>query len=312
MSSLPPPALAAAFLAALEGGQAGQAGTGSPAISAGQDLASAALLEPLLQRLVADARAAFPTLSLPPEEFARELAVRLDPGEEPAAALAGIRAADLWLSLACANGDAAALRIFDESYLSKVPALIRRADADGQLGPEVTQLLREQLLIPTNGRARLADYSGRGDLLGWLRVVALRAALKLKRRQARAAGEPHSTGEVPEGLLAGADPERDYLRLHYRDDYQAALRDALAALPNADRLLLKLHYIDGLTLPKLAAMYRVHRATIARRLAEARRGLLEQTRALLALRLKLTHSEFESVLQLVRSQLGLSLRDLGG
>ena len=296
MSSLAQP-LVPIFLAALPAGDEAEIGADLPE-----------QLEAALAQLIAGAQAAFPSLSVAPEQFVREVARRLDPGEDPAAALAQVRGGDLWLTLACAAGDPAALRLFDDRYLSKVPALIRRADPDGQLAAEVTQRLREQLLVPDSGRVRLADYSGRGDLLGWLRVVALRAALKLKRRQARDGGQPLHDGEVPESLLAGVDPERDYLRLRYQADYQAALKDALAALPNAERLVLKLHYFDALTLPQLASMYRVHRATIARRLAEARRGLLDGTRALLAQRLKLTDSEFESVLQVVRSQLGLSLR----
>ena len=128
-------------------------------------------LEPRLQAIVDEARAAFPEIANAGDLLARALAERIDPDEPVESALAALRGTDLWLACGCARGDPASLRVFDQRYLSKVPALIRRADADGQLAQEVAQELREKLLVPEAGRARIADYSGRGDLLGWLRIV---------------------------------------------------------------------------------------------------------------------------------------------
>ena len=268
--------------------------------------AASAELEATLAAAFEAGRAAWPQVLLAPEELVRALAERLDPDEEPLTALARVRAADLFLTTACARGDARALRLFDEQFLARVPALVRRLDASGALGAEVAQDLRDKLLMPAERGPRIADYSGRGDLLGWLRVVALRTALKLRRSQQR-----QGVGELSSGgaeLLDRADPERDYLRLRYRGEYEAAFHQALAALTAPERLLLKLHYADALSLERLAALHKIHRATVARRLADHRRKLLDTTRALLRERLKLTDSEFESVLALVRSQLAISVR----
>ena len=272
---------------------------------------ASAELEARLEALIAAGRGAWPSLPLPDQDFVRELALRLEPDDEPLLALAQVRAGDLWLTLACARGDERAMRLLDERFLSRVPALVHRLDSSGALGAETLQILREKLLVRGGGGPRIADYSGRGDLLGWLRVVALRTALKERRRQEQKT-PPFTSSESAEQLQAGADPERDYLRVRYRGDYEAAFRAALEALGSAGRLLLKLHYVDALSLPRLAALFQVHRATVARRLADARRTLLETTRAKLQERVKLTDSEFDSVLQLVRSQLGAGVRSALG
>ncbi len=267
-------------------------------------------LERALAAAADSARTAWPQIAPDRAGLARALGDKLESEDlgEPLAALAQVRAADLTLALACARGEPVALRLFEEQFLARVPALVRRLDPSGTLGAEVAQELREKLLVAGEGGPRIADYSGRGDLLGWLRVVALRAALKLRRAQRRHG--LHALGEREHGadLLDGADPERDYLRLRYQGEYEAAFRAALQSLHAPERLLLKLHHVDGLSLPRLAALYRVHRATIARRLADHRRKLLETTKALLRDKLRLSESEFESLLVLVRSQLGVGLR----
>jgi RNA polymerase sigma-70 factor (ECF subfamily) len=265
-----------------------------------------------LEALVAAARRAWPGVEVPEADFSRALVERIDPGEDPAVALSRLRAQDVWLACACARGDARALQLFEAQLLDKVPALIHRVDPGGQLAAEVRQELRDRLLVPEGGRARIEDYSGRGDLLAWLRVAALRTALRLRRAQKRRGGHEVAAGAAAADLLDGADPERDYLRLRYRGDYERAFADAMAQLEAGQRLLLKLHYVDALSLERLAALQRVHRATVARRLAEARRGLLARTRELLQQRLRLSESEFESILALVRSQLVVSVRSTAG
>jgi len=234
-------------------------------------------------------------------ELARAIGRRIDRDDDPDEALGRVRARDLALALACARGDQRALAALEE-LLARVPGWIRRTGAPAE---EVAQELRERLLVAEGRPPRILDYSGKGELAAWLRIVALRAALRIRRRQ-----EP--AREPPAELLGQADPERDYLRLRYRGEYERAFREALAALEPGARLLLKLHYVDALSLERLAALRRVHRATVARHLAEHRRRLLEATRSLLRERLRLTDSEFESVLRLVRSQLAVSVRDALG
>jgi RNA polymerase sigma-70 factor (ECF subfamily) len=50
------------------------------------------------------------------------------------------------------------------------------ADASATFVDDVRQALRVRLLVEAGGRARLADYAGRGPLRGWIGVAAARVA----------------------------------------------------------------------------------------------------------------------------------------
>ncbi len=73
------------------------------------------------------------------------------------------------------------------------------------------------------------------------------------------------------------------------------------------RTLLRMHVVEGVTLDGLAMAYGAHRATIARWLAAARSALLKGTRARLAGSLKLKPEEVDSLIELARSRLEISI-----
>src|SRR5262249_43271004 len=173
------------------------------------------------------------------------------------------------------------------------------------LTDEVAQELRQELLVRGKASAGIAVYSGRGDLGSWLRVVSIRTAQRLRRRRDLPAGLTTGTAEQS---WRDADPERDYLKLRYGAAYKEAFQASLASLSSRERLCLRLHYADGLDIDRIGRLYKIHRSTVARRLAGYRRKLREAVKERLRKRLKLTDSEYESVLLLVRSQLVVSLR----
>jgi RNA polymerase sigma-70 factor (ECF subfamily) len=139
-----------------------------------------------------------------------------------------------------------------------------------------------------------------------VRTVAVRAALDL----VRASGaKRRRVDQVVEQITADAvrDPELDHIKRRYQADFTRAIKDALGALSVEQRTWLKLHLLDGLTIDELAGLYRLHRATAARRLVAARAAVLEGTRARLRERLQLTKSQFDDLAELLRSQLDISL-----
>jgi len=265
-----------------------------------------AALDARLREMHAGARRTWPAFSVEAADFVRYAAERLDVKAGLDEALAALRASDLYLACGCARGDPGALRAFGDKVLSQVPRFLAGLAASRSRCDEVAQELRAELLVRSPGAIpRIADYSGRGDLASWLRVVAIRSALRLRREQTKLAGDPESAGRP---IFDPVDPELDYLKLRYRADYERAFQGALSKLSKRERLYLRLHYVDGLSLDKLGGLYRVHRSTIARRLAAHRQKLYETTRELLRERLRVSDSEFESLLALVRSQLAVSIR----
>jgi RNA polymerase sigma-70 factor, ECF subfamily len=73
------------------------------------------------------------------------------------------------------------------------------------------------------------------------------------------------------------------------------------------RALLRLHFAQGVTTAQLATMYSVSRATLVRRLTDAREALVVQVKTNLKSTLGVTDKDFLSVIKLVNSQLDLRL-----
>jgi RNA polymerase sigma-70 factor (ECF subfamily) len=229
------------------------------------------------------------------EAFAEFVAARSDASID--------HAGDLALACACLAEDSAALADFDRRFLARV------ADYIGSLGRTVElDEVRQQLGIKLLVRGKLASYSGLGSLDGWVRVAASRVAIELSHAEPeRAAGEPEKLVDCVSRELDGELAE---LRDRYRSEFSAALRDALAALDDRHCALLRLHYIESATTAALAALYRTSRNTIVRRIAEARAALFEHTIELATTRLGLPHDRYRTLLELVRSQLDVSIARL--
>jgi RNA polymerase sigma-70 factor (ECF subfamily) len=83
--------------------------------------------------------------------------------------------------------------------------------------------------------------------------------------------------------------------------FERAFAEAVALLPARDRNLLRFHLIDRLGIDQIAAIYHVHRATAARRLACARGALVASTRARLRCQLAIDTTELASVMRLIES-----------
>src|SRR5258708_39987099 len=118
---------------------------------------------------------------------------------------------DLELAAGCARGDPGALRLFETKLLSRVPQFLSRFDASGALCDEVAQEMRAELLVPSAGKPPgISAYAGRGDLAAWLRIVAIRTALRLRKSENR----PPPDGSDP--LLRPGAPGPGYVDLRHR------------------------------------------------------------------------------------------------
>lgn len=249
--------------------------------------------------LVDTARAAWPQLRLDEGRFVGHLRLKAPDN------LADVRAGDLALACACLAGDALALATLDAKVINGIDKAVAGVDANPAFIDEVRQAVREKLLVGT--APRLAEYSGHGSLLAWARTVAVRLALNLKREVVREVADDEVLSAMP---FTGRDLELDYVRAQHREDFVAALVEALKALDQRQRNLLRLSYVDRLSIDQLGAMYGAHRATAARWLTDARNELLTGTRTRLAERLRLTQSDLSSLLEALRSNLEISLGPL--
>jgi RNA polymerase sigma-70 factor (ECF subfamily) len=240
-----------------------------------------------------------------------------DPGHardfsDELAPVRGLHAADVALAVACAAGQRAALAELDRRFTPEIASALRRVDPSPGFVDEALQAVRERLLLRSDrGEPRIASYSGAGSLGGWLRAVAVRVALNLRR-----GGLPQVSldEKLADGLsLDAPGPEQLLMKRQYREAFQEAFRAALDKLSNREVNVLRLHYVGGISLGRLGETYGVHRATIARWLASSKERLLWGTQRELQARLRVSADEFQQIMDIVRSQLVLTLtRALGG
>jgi RNA polymerase sigma-70 factor, ECF subfamily len=219
-------------------------------------------------------------------------------GDAPASDWAR-HAADLYLCCGCLSGSTHAQRILDAQFLTRLVTSLARIDSSEAFVQDTLQTLRTKLLVGPD--PRILAYSGRGPLLAWLRVSATRLALDSLRASARRA--PHMADPWAGVVASELDPYSGMLKARYASAFQRALHDALLALSERDRNLLRLRLVDGCGIDRLGCMYQVDRATAARWLKSAKDRVFRGVRQTLGGMFGLTHQEFQSIARVVLSQL---------
>jgi RNA polymerase sigma-70 factor len=269
-------------------------------------------LEDALQALFRAGQQAWPTVPLPAKDFVAHLAERLaarPPGpEESGPSLDKINGSELYLTCACAHGLPQALAAFESAYLTRVPAQVAHINRSPAFADEVCQVLRVNLLMGSDGkRPRIGEYAGRGALQSWLRIAAVRVALRLSRKRVVDGQDLDGPDGVAAVVEPALGPELAHIKARYQTEYKKAVEEAVLGLSSKQRNLLRLHFRAGLTGDQIAALFKVTRSTIMRWLSAARSEVLAVTQRLLQQRLQLSPEEFQSLARVVISQLDLSL-----
>jgi len=264
------------------------------------------VVEARLETQLAAARDRWPAVEIDGAAFAAHWGEQLSRTTDPEAALEQLHVTDLYLAFGCAAGEVNALRAFSVQ-LTSAGAAVRGVDASPAFVDEVLQRLQTRVLVAEAGATpRILEYAGRGSLENWLRAGALRLALNA-RRDARRGPEPLPDASLWEPAAPTAERTLELLRGKYAAEFGSALREAFASLEPGERNVLRMHFLEGLSLNQIAAMYQVNKSTISRRMAKAREILLERTRAQLERALSLPATELDSLLQQLGPRLDLSL-----
>jgi RNA polymerase sigma-70 factor, ECF subfamily len=250
-------------------------------------------------------RATWPDVELDRERFAAHME-SVDP------TAASRFPADLYLAAACVARDPAALTIFDRDVLTSARGAIGAIDASAEFIDEALQRLRTNLMVGDGAAPRLLHYAGRGPLRAWVGIAAARTALMMLRSQKRAREVARTDDDwtTTLAMISTNNPELELLKRQYATAFSEALHDAVRELEPRLRAVLKMSFVDALTIDEIGAVYAVHRATAARWIHRACDEVYERTRALLAEKLELSDTDLDRMNALVRSQLDVSLSQL--
>jgi len=249
-------------------------------------------VESVLNELLSDlhARSGCEKIGLTRESFA---AILCDVGSKHAtvatseteirAFFLSLRVDELALARACAAGSDPAWEIFFTRFREKLHLAALRIAREDSAARELADTLYADL-YGTNIRdgqrvSKLASYTGRGSLEGWLRTVLSQEYVNRYRRTKRLVSLDEESEEGVQFRAPDPDPvpTADH-RLAQATD------EALAFLSGEERTVLSAYYLDGRTLAEIARMLGVHESTISRKLDKLAKSLRRQIVAALVRR----------------------------
>lgn len=208
-----------------------------------------------------------------------------------------LQADDLCLIVACEQGDQRAWTDLVERFSTTVRSAARSASSNEEGAEDLAQSIWAELhglRVREDGKpaGKLAYYSGRGSLAGWLRAVVAQLAIDQHRKQSRLVQTEEDADfdriiqqgheeTVWSGHGEALNPEAQISRKLAGVQLQKALAKSVKDLSAEDRLLVKLYYFDGLRLREAGAVLGVHEATASRRLTRVHAQLREHVQRVL-------------------------------
>ena len=238
-----------------------------------------------------------------------------------------IRADDLCLIIACERGDEKAWEDLVANFDSTVKSAARKISANSEDAEDLASSIWAELYglrqdADGNKKSKLAYYSGRGSLAGWLRAVCSQLAIDQFRKQSKFVqieearefenlAEESSNHSGNDQVLHHVENPEDLLTAkRTSDDVSTALSTAIASLADEDRLIVKLYYFDDLKLKDIASTFGYHEATASRKLVRIQNDI----RKAVEKELRKTHgwsdSEVKRHLSETAAKLGLSLEKM--
>ena len=193
-----------------------------------------------------------------------------------------LQADDLCLIVGCEQGNQKAWGDLVERFSVTVRSAARSASSNEEGAEDLAQSIWAELhglRTREDGKpaGKLAYYSGRGSLAGWLRAVVAQLAIDQHRKLSRLV-QTEEDADFDRIIRRGRDendwtshggaasPEIEVSSKFAAADLQKALGNSIKQLSAEDRLLVKLYYFDGLRLKEAGAVLGVHEATASRRL----------------------------------------------
>jgi RNA polymerase sigma factor (sigma-70 family) len=176
---------------------------------------------------------------------------------------------DLYLATACAAGDDDAWVECERAHFGFIRSFARRFLSDAG-----ARDLADQVIADLWQRGKIGSYGGRSSLRTWIGTVVTHAALNARKVShpvvALDPAEFHHNAVGQDARAAASPGPEDTDAARILSDLVSR---AVAALPPEEKLLLQLHYEEGLSLEQMEVAVRASKATLSRRLKRTREGL---------------------------------------
>jgi RNA polymerase sigma-70 factor, ECF subfamily len=231
----------------------------------------------LLDELYRNSKAA--ELGLGDQEFLailQEVSAKHSSGTSFEKFTGNLRIEDLVLARACAAGKERAWEAFMLRFREKLYDIARQITREDSSGRELADSVYADLFgtkIREGARvSKLASYSGRGSLEGWLRTVLAQEYVNTYRRQRRLVSLDQ---ESEQGVQFEAAPSAETTS-PAPSRLEQATDQALRLLAPQERFLLASYFLDGRTLAEIARALSVHESTISRKIDKLTNSLRKQ------------------------------------
>jgi RNA polymerase sigma-70 factor (ECF subfamily) len=205
-------------------------------------------------------------------EIARKYVPADAPQDDVRGLYASLRAEELALARACAAGNEHAWEVFLTRYREKLYDIAGYITKESSAARELADSIYAELYGTTSRdgqrSSKLASYTGRGSLEGWLRTVMAQEHINRYRRQRRLVSLDEETEEGFQFATPESEPE-----IAVDPRVEGATDEVLAALPSEDRFVLASYFLDGRTLAEIAHTLGVHESTISRKLDKLAKSL---------------------------------------
>jgi RNA polymerase sigma-70 factor (ECF subfamily) len=196
---------------------------------------------------------------------------------------ASLRVEELALARACAAGHEHAWEVFLTRYREKLYDVAGYITKESSAARELADSIYAELYGTTaregQRTSKLASYTGRGSLEGWLRTVMAQEHINRYRRQRRLVSLDEETEEGVQFAAADSEPT-----IVVDPRVEAATDEVLGAMPSEDRFVFASYFLDCRTLAEIARTLGVHESTISRKLDKLAKSLRKQILASLGRR----------------------------
>lgn len=237
-----------------------------------------------------------------------------------------VRADDLCLIVACERGDEKAWEDLVANFDSTVKSAARKITSNAEDAEDLASSIWAELYglrldADGNKKSKLAYYSGRGSLAGWLRAVVAQLAVDQFRKQSKYVqidedrefenlANETSLNSDHSGTAHARDPEKLYSDQQTASDVSDALQAAIVGLEDEDRLILKLYYFDDLKLKDIARTFGYHEATASRKIVRLQNDIRRSVERSLRTQHGWSDTEIKHYLSETASGLGISFEKL--